>query len=97
MERSAIRDPHSLLPVFRYAPYGLRAGVWNEGHDHGREDTRTEPEPPFTLQRHPRDRLHRIFVRDMPAVRRFHEDVLAFPRHILQKVPSEIRELFTLR
>lgn len=38
-----------------------------------------------------------IFVRDMPAVRRFHEDVLAFPRHILQKVPSEIRELFTLR
>ena len=38
-----------------------------------------------------------IFVRDMPAMRRFYENVLAIPRHAPQKVPLEIRELFTLR
>src|SRR5438309_7214053 len=56
--RSAIRDSRPWLPVFRYAPYGLRADVWNERHDDGR-DNRINATHALALRRHPRDRLHR--------------------------------------
>lgn len=79
MERNVIRDSRLWLPVFRYAPYGLRAGVGMK--DEMTNEQTTEPgqrtRSPFRAIRAIDYTV--IFVRDMAAMRRFYEDVLAFP------------------
>jgi catechol 2,3-dioxygenase-like lactoylglutathione lyase family enzyme len=75
MERSAIRDSRLWLPVFRYAPpaLGMKDDMTNEQTTDRGQHTRS----PFSAIRAIDYTV--IFVRDMAAMRRFYEEVLAFP------------------
>ncbi|MGY3513641.1 catechol 2,3-dioxygenase-like lactoylglutathione lyase family enzyme [Bradyrhizobium sp. USDA 3051] len=74
-----MRNSRRQLPVFRYAPYGLPADVWNERLDDGRTHNRTRSALPLPFRAIRAIDYTVIFVRDMVAMRRFYQEVLAFP------------------